>query len=294
MTPDSRKPCPALLGAHFSISGGLDKAIESARYYGCRALQIFTANSRTWKEKEPSEDAVLRFVKARESERIVRIASHTSYLINLASPDREKHERSVQALSREIMRSGRLGIDFVVLHPGSHAGLGEAEGIKRVAQSLRRLIESIPFGNTRLLLETTAGQGTSIGHRFEHLADILAETGYSDRTGVCLDTCHMHASGYDLSSHEGYHATLDAAESVIGLSNIFMIHVNDAKKGCGSRIDRHEHIGKGSIGRDGFSFLMNDSRFRCVPKILETPKLHGQMDMDRVNLNELRDLVQEA
>ena len=280
-----------LLGAHFSIAKGLHRSIEEAVAYGCNTLQMFTKNANTWKEKEIAGAEIERFHRSIKESGITRIASHTSYLINLASPDPKKHRMSCEALKRELLRSASLSIPFVVLHPGAHMGTGEKKGTAKIAASINRIFNQTPGANVRLLLETTAGQGSSIGHRFEQLAAILQRVEHGDRVGVCLDTCHIFASGYDIRSGTSYRKTIKRFDDVIGLERLYVIHLNDSKKGLGSRVDRHEHIGKGQIGMEGFRALMNDPRFFNIPKIIETQKDTNGIDWDQINLDKLRGLM---
>ena len=280
-----------LLGAHFSISNGLHNALYEAEKYGCTALQIFTKNTSTWKERTLTQEEITRFDKAREQTGITSIASHTSYLINLATPDRIKHVMSCNALKHELIRSSLLNIPFVVLHPGAHMGKGKEAGIEKVALSINEIFTQTPDIQTRLLLETTAGQGSALGHTFEQLASIIEKIENQNRIGICLDTSHLFAAGYDFRSSESYRKATDAFDEIIGFENLYVIHLNDSKKELGSRVDRHEHIGEGYIGIKAFELLMNDMRFWDVPKIIETPKQKDGRDMDKMNLNRLRSLV---
>jgi len=282
---------PLLLGAHFSISGGLHESLLEAKRYGCNTLQIFTKNSRTWKERCVSVEEADLFEKTRLKSGIRVIVSHTSYLINLAAPDSENHSLSFKALEQELERSSVLGIPFVVLHPGSHLGEGEKKGIDRISKSIDKIFENKPGIKTRLLLETTAGQGTGLGHTFEQLNEIIEKTNRKDKTGVCIDTSHIFAAGYDIRDELSYNRTIDEFDKIIGFDKLFLIHLNDSKKGFGSRVDRHEHIGKGEIGIDAFRLIMNDRRLDGIPKIIETPKAGGGKDWDRINLRKLRLMV---
>jgi deoxyribonuclease-4 len=282
---------PLLLGAHFSIAGGLQNALYTAETYGCKALQLFTKNARTWKETPLTLDVLARFDQARQETRITEIAAHTSYLINIAAPDAGKRARSRDALAAELVRCGRLGIPYVVLHPGAHLGAGVDRGIGHVADEIRRIFSTLPDLECRLLIETTAGQGTGIGHTFEELAEILSKIGHPQQTGVCLDTCHIFAAGYDIRTREAYDRTLAHFDRVIGLGRLFVLHLNDAKTDFHSRVDRHAHIGEGAIGEGAFGFFMQDPRLARCPKIIETPKMRGTEDMDRTNLDRLRSLA---
>ncbi len=289
-TMKSKKASP-LLGAHFSIAKGLHNALYEAETYGCTALQIFTKNASTWKERTLTQKEINRFDLAREHTGITSIASHASYLINLATPERKKHVMSCNALKQELIRSFRLGIPFVVLHPGAHMGKGKVEGIGRIAFSINEIFDQTPDLQTRLLLETTAGQGSGLGHTFEQLASIMDKIENRDRLGICLDTSHIFAAGYDIRSAASYRRVIDAFDAVIGIENLYVIHLNDSKKELGSRVDRHEHIGEGYIGIKAFKLLMNDVRFQDIPKLIETPKHKKGRDYDKVNLNRLRSLI---
>ena len=276
-----------LLGAHFSIAGGLHKALYTARDYGCTALQIFTKNAATWKERILSDEDIRNFDAARRETGVTAIASHTAYLINLGSPEKNNFDRSVGALGSELMRARRLGIPWVVHHPGAHMGAGEAEGIARIAEGINRALHETRGRGPHLLLETCAGQGTTLGHTFEQLAAISEKVEDGGRLGFCLDTCHIFAAGYDIRTEATYHTTIETFDKILGLKRLKVIHVNDALRKRGSRIDRHAHIGKGKIGALGFSLIMNDERLAHIPKILETPKKADGIDWDRKNLNAL-------
>jgi deoxyribonuclease-4 len=294
MTPQKTKAfdiAPPILGAHFSIAGGLHKALYTARNYACNTAQIFTKNASTWKERTLSAEEIQQFEAAKSETGIEQIAAHTAYLINIASPDPHKHKLSCDALVEELLRAANLGIPYVVMHPGAHLGSGEVAGIDRIALSINRILAGLPAVNTRLLLENTAGQGSSIGYRLQHLAALLDRIEASDRVGICLDTAHLFAAGYDIRDARTYKQTLDRFEKTVGLNHLYLLHLNDSKKELGSRVDRHEHIGRGRIGLTAFACFMNDVRLRFVPKIIETPKLHKGKDWNRRNLNCLRALV---
>jgi len=277
-----------ILGAHFSIARGLDQAIYTAHGYGCPTLQIFTKNSSSWKEKTLTRTDIDTFREARQHTGMGAIASHTSYLINLAAKEATKRRQSRNALYNELIRCMELDIDFVVLHPGSHMGLGENHGIDAIADGINRVLEKLPPSNTRLLLETTAGQGTGVGHTFDQLAEILGKIERQASMGVCLDTCHIFAAGHDIRTRAAYQDTFRKFSRVLGFDRLFLIHVNDSKKEFGSRVDRHEHIGHGYIGDKGFEHLMQDERLYRIPKILETPKIVAGKDWDKANLARLR------
>jgi len=275
------------LGAHMSISGGLDLAFSRGEEVGCTAMQIFTKNASQWQGKPLTEKATADFRRTWEGSSIGPVIAHDAYLINLAAPDRDKWQRSKEAFLEEIRRCAALGIPYLVTHPGAHLGEGEEAGIERIAAALREVFHDAPPEVT-VLLENTAGQGSYLGHRLEHLAEIMARV--PDRPmGICFDTCHAFAAGYDLSNPKGYEGTMDDIERLIGLEKLRVFHVNDSKKGLNSRVDRHEHIGRGAIGEEGFRLLMMDQRFNAVPKILETPE-GPDGEWHRANLALLRRL----
>jgi deoxyribonuclease-4 len=278
------------LGAHMSISGGLHLAVERALQVECRALQIFTKNASQWKARPLADEAVERFRAAREESGLGVVLAHDSYLINLASPDPRLLDKSIAAMGDELVRAERLGLPFVVSHPGAHKGDGEAAGLARVAASLDRVHREHPDLGVKVLLETTAGQGTSLGFRFEHLSSIIEQVQQPERLGVCLDTCHIFAAGYDLRTPETYRATMEEFERVVGFHRLHAIHVNDSKKDLGSRVDRHQHIGEGALGREAFRCLMQDPRLTAIPKVLETHK-DPDLEDDRRNLALLRELA---
>jgi len=286
---DQKPSC--LLGAHFSIAKGLDKALFEAKSYGCNTLQIFTKNANAWKERIVKQKEIETFKQAKLETGITEIASHSSYLINLATPEKKKHKMSCYSLSQELTRSSYLGIPYVVLHPGSHMKVGEKEGILRIAESINQIFAKTPGISSRLLLETTAGQGSSVGHTFEQLASIIDKVEKKINPGICLDTCHIFAAGYDIRAMEYYRKTMDNFDSIIGLDRLCLIHLNDSKKELGSRVDRHEQIGLGYIGLDAFKYIMNDDRFIDIPKIIETPKRDTDKDWDETNLKLLRQMI---
>ena len=281
------------LGAHMSIAGGLHMAFERIRAVDGTALQIFTRNQRQWKVPPLTGYDIELFTVAREQWGDYPIAAHDSYLINLASPDPELTRRSRSGFAQELKRVEALSIPFLVTHPGSHLGQGAEAGIKRYATNLDEAIEDSGTRSGLILLETTAGQGTNLGSTFEELARIIELSDHPDRLGVCFDTCHAFAAGYDLRTPETYAATFDAFDRTIGLDRLKFFHVNDAKVPLGSRKDRHDHIGQGEIGLSGFRNLMRDPRFADVPKTLETPK-KPDLEDDVRNLNILRGLAGEA
>lgn len=281
-----------LVGAHMSIAGGLHRAFERGRQIGCRAVQIFTKSARGWKAAPLDEEDVRLFRSELAKGMEAVTAAHASYLINLGAPEGEVARRSLAGLIDELERCEALGVPYLVLHPGAHMGAGEEAGLGRVAEKLDQAHRACAGFRVRILLENAAGQGSCLGHRFEHLAAILARVEDASRLGVCLDTCHAFAAGYDLRTPAGYEAMMDELVRNVGLARLRVVHVNDAKKGLGSRVDRHEHIGKGEIGLTAFGCLVRDQRLREIPKILETPK-GPDMKEDVENLAVLRGLAAE-
>jgi deoxyribonuclease-4 len=275
------------LGAHMSVSGGIYRALERGVESTCNVVQIFVKNQMQWKAKPLTEEDVAAFKKARKETGIKTVVAHDSYLINLGSPDDALWEKSIHSFVGELERCEALGVSGLVAHPGSHMGEGEEWGLKRIANALDTVHERTPGLRVRTYLETTAGQGTNLGYRFEQLRSIIDQTADSKRLAVCVDTCHIFAAGYDIRDEKRYSATMKELIKVLGIRRIKAFHLNDSKKDLGSRVDRHDHIGKGKIGIDGFRALINDDRFSKVPMFLETPKAG---DMDRVNLRKLRSL----
>ena len=279
-----------LLGAHVSVAGGLDKAFANGLDIGCTALQIFTKNANRWQAKPITEVEAETFRQAWQESGIGPVMAHDAYLINLASPKGGVWEKSKAALRDELCRCAQLGITDLVMHPGAHLGTGADVGLERIRQAFREILPETP-PQVRLLLENTAGQGSYLGGDFAHLAALLE--GFDEqRFGVCFDTCHAHTAGYDLSSAEGYEHVMTEFDRLIGFDKIKAFHLNDCLKACGSKVDRHTHIGQGTIGRAGFACLMQDQRFVEIPMILETPK-GDNGEMDRANLALLRQLAGE-
>jgi deoxyribonuclease-4 len=252
---------------------------------------MFTKNATVWKERAVTQTERERFEQAKMDTGIHSIASHTSYLINLASPDPKKHAMSQSALKLELMRCSALKIPFCVLHPGAHMGSGIDAGLLKISESINRIFSETAEPAPRLLLETTAGQGSGLGHTFEQLAGIIDRIEQKDRMGVCLDTCHIFAAGYDIRTPETYRRTMNLFDAILGLNLLCVIHVNDSKKDFGSRVDRHTHIGKGALGLNAFKQLLKDERLLHVPKLLETAHTEGGIDWTRRNLNLLRSLM---
>ncbi|GAB4132351.1 MAG: deoxyribonuclease IV [Thermogutta sp.] len=288
----ARRDLP-LLGAHMSIAGGYRRAVERATAVGCQCLQLFTKNSNQWRDPEVTEEQARAFREAMRNSGMSAAVSHDSYLINLASPDESLWNRSIDALAAELQRADLLGLDYVVAHPGAYIEGGEAAGLNRIARAIDRIHERLPKLQTQLLLETTAGQGTHLGRRFEHLATVIETVRHPRRIGVCFDTCHVFAAGYPLHRPRGWNAVLREFDAVVGLSKIRAVHINDSRADFGSRVDRHAHIGQGKIGLDAFRRLVRDDRLVTVPMYLETPKgtdPEGR-DWDAINLDLLRKLA---
>ena len=278
-----------LLGAHMSIAGGVDKAIERGLSIGCTAIQIFVKNNNQWFGKPLPEEEIKSFIAKRKDTGIL-VFGHTGYLINLASINPDNHAKSILSMLEELEKSEELKLPFIVLHPGSHGGQGEEEGIKRVAHSLNRLIKDTAGYKVKIALETTAGQGTGLGYKFEHFKQWFDLVISPERMGVCIDTCHIYAAGYDIKSGEGYKKTWSEFKTLVGFDKLLAFHLNDSKKGLGSRVDRHEHIGKGTLGKEPFRHLLNDKRFKDLPMTIETPK-DPEMKLDIMNLTSLKKLI---
>lgn len=278
------------LGAHMSIAGGCELALRRAAEFGMASCQLFTKNASQWKAKPIDAAAVERFAEERSRTAIHHLVAHDSYLINLASPDDSLRERSSLAFGEELDRCEQLGIPFLVTHPGAHVGSGAVPAIHRVATEINRLHDARPNGQTITLLETTAGQGTTLGRTFDELAEIIGGIEDRSRVGVCFDTCHAFAAGYDLRDRPGYDAVMSEFDATLGFEQLRVFHLNDSKKGLGSRVDRHAPIGDGELGLDAFAMILNDSRFNGHPGLLETPK-GDDGEEDRRNLTTLRSLV---
>ena len=286
------------LGAHLSIAGGLPRAVDRARASKCEALQIFTKSAGQWRARTLPVDEIELF-REKATDAGIPIVAHNSYLINIAAADATLRARSIVALGEELDRAEALGLDALVMHPGAFTSGTEADGLRLIAAGIAAVLAERPAARVRLLLEHTAGQGTTLGHRFEHLAEIIERLAGTPRVGVCLDTCHLLSAGYDICSADGYEQTFAAFDRIVGIDRIAAFHLNDSKKPCGSRVDRHEHIGKGCLGLEPFRRILNDARFTGLPMMLETPKLEspesrrrGDADpWDVRNLRTLRKLV---
>jgi len=289
------------LGAHLSIAGGLPRAVDRAEASGCEALQVFTKSAGQWRAREIPDEEIALFRRRVRETKIGPVVAHNSYLINLAAADPELRRKSITALREELDRAEALGLDGLVMHPGSYTSGTEAGGLRLIAEGLAEIFESRPEAKTRVLLEHTAGQGTNLGHRFEHLGEIIERLGGTRRIGVCLDTCHLIAAGYDICSEEGYDTTFRLFGRIVGFRRLKAFHFNDSKKPCGSRVDRHEHIGKGCLGLEPFRRILNDPRFARLPMLLETPKLDTPQSrrlsdvdpLDKRNLDVLRKLMRK-
>ena len=279
-----------LLGAHMSIAGGLHLAFARIRKVGGEALQIFLGNQRQWKMVPLTKKMVETFRQQwQQNDRIV-VAAHDSYLINLAAPDSAIAEKSVAAFSDELERAAALGISFVIAHPGSHRGQGVDTGLKTFVRNLDRAITGSKTFQGTVLIETTAGQGTNLGSTFEEIGFILSHSKYGGNLGVCFDTSHSFAAGYDFRTPKTYEQTFSQFDRIIGLERLKFFHLNDSKRPLGSRVDRHEHIGKGEIGLEAFRLILNDDRFHRHPMVLETPK-GKDLREDKRNLRVLRSLI---
>jgi deoxyribonuclease IV len=285
-----RNPHGPLLGAHMSISGGVDKSLLLGKTVDCDAIQIFTRSSRQWASKAYSKEEIELFDFNRKATGIGTVIAHDSYLLNLGSPYGPLRSRSVTAFIDELERCEILGVSNLVAHPGCHVGAGEDEGIKTIARSLDEVHKACPGYNVKVTLEITAGQGSNLGYRFEQIAKIIDAARESDRLRVCFDTEHAFAAGYDIRTKEGYEQTFMEFDEEIGIDRLAAFHLNDSKKEFNSRVDRHEHIGKGHIGVEAFRLLLNDKRFWGLPMCLETPK-GPDLAEDRENLNLLRSLI---
>ncbi len=278
-----------LLGAHMSIAGGAFNAFLHVEKAGCTTIQIFTKSSNQWRARELTDEELEKFHAEQKRTSINPVIAHDSYLINLSSPDKTLLKKSREAFLVEMERCERLKIPHLVTHPGSHIDKGEDWGIKKIAESISWLHERTEGFKVSITLETTAGQGSNLGHKFEQIASMIEQASQSERLAVCLDTCHIFAAGYDITTKQGCEKTISEFDRIIGLGRLAVIHVNDSKRGLGSRVDRHEHIGKGEIGEEPFAFFMQDRRFEKISKLLETPK-GTDGDMDMVNMALLRKL----
>ena len=268
-----------------SVSGGIHRAVDRATSIGCTALQVFTKNNNQWNGKPLRDEEIADYKRKITGSGIAPVVAHDSYLINLCAVDPGILAKSREALVDELTRCEQLGIQLLNFHPGAHGGAGDEEGIKRVIESLNIVHAKTGGFNVKSVVETTAGQGTAVGHRFEHIEKIVSGVDTPERMAVCIDTCHIFAAGYELRTEKGYEETFREFDATVGIDKLAAFHFNDSKKDLGGHVDRHEHIGKGAIGLQGFSFLINDERFVSIPKILETPKsedLHEDVENLRV------------
>jgi len=279
-----------ILGAHRATAGGRQNAFGSGEAIACQAIQIFTSSPRQWKAQPVSDEDQQVWLDAWQQSAIQHVVAHDSYLINLASPDDELRQKSIDAYTAELERCHRLQIPWLVTHPGAHVGAGEEAGLQTFAATMRSIYDSHPDWEVTTLLESTAGQGTCLGHRLEHLATLLAAIDLPDRVAICLDTCHLFAAGYDLRDAEAYAETIGQVDAVIGAETVKVVHLNDSKGALGSRVDRHDQIGEGEIGERGFAAWVADDRWADVPMLVETPDLdrHGE------NLAKLRQMRKHA
>jgi deoxyribonuclease IV len=279
-----------VFGAHCSTAGGVWTALQRCRQIGGQACQIFVKNNMQWLGKPFPRAALASYAKELDVNGFACVFGHAGYLINLGAPPSKNRDLSLQSLTLEIELATSLGLPFLVLHPGAHLGGGETEGIKQIVAGLDEVFAATRASHVRIALENTAGQGSCLGNRMEHLAAIFDRVKRPERLGVCLDTAHLFAAGYDIRTPKGWDAAIAEVGSLIGLKQILAFHLNDSKTGLGSRVDRHEHIGKGKIGNDGFRHIVTDPRFRRHPGCLETPK-SKDLHEDVQNLARLRSLV---
>jgi deoxyribonuclease IV len=281
-----------LLGAHTSINGGVFNAVESAEKLGFTAMQIFTKNNNRWNAKELSVKEIEMYKSQLNSSNIKFVVAHDSYLINLCAKDIEVLTKSRDSFQDELKRCELLSIPHLNFHPGAHMGIGEDEGIKLIAESINIAHSKTEGYKVTSMIETTAGQGSAIGYKFEHLRKIIDLVEEKERMTICIDTAHIFAAGYDIKNSAKYENVINEFDNIVGLDILKCIHINDSKKPLGSKVDRHEHIGKGYIGIDGFTNIMNDKRIKHIPKILETPKGKEQLE-DLVNLKILKSLIKK-
>ncbi|HEV8342794.1 MAG TPA: deoxyribonuclease IV [Candidatus Binatia bacterium] len=287
MKPQTPRP---LLGAHMSIAGGVDKALLEGKRVDCDVIQIFTKSSRQWAFQPYSEEEIQAFKQNQKETGIVTVIAHDSYLLNLGSPDESLRKKSIRAFIDEMERCETLAIPYLIAHPGAHLGVGEDVGIKTIGRSLDEVHTACPGYKIKVALEITAGQGSNIGYRFEQIRNMIESTKESDRLRVCFDTEHAFAAGYDIRTKDGYEQTFGEFDETIGLKLLVAFHLNDSKKEFHSKVDRHEHIGKGHIGVEPFRMLVNDPRFWGIPMCLETPK-GRDLKKDKENLALLKSLI---
>lgn len=288
--PKTRNSELVLLGAHMSNAGGVHKAVERGISIGCTTMQLFVKNNVQWNAKPLAGEDVASYKKLLRESNIAPVVVHDTYLINLCAKDKVILQKSRAALKDELDRSELLGVEYLNFHPGAHMGQGEAEGVKLIAESLNIIHDQTKGYKVKSVIEATAGQGTTLGYRFEQIQAMIEGVHDKSRVAVCIDTCHIFAAGYDIATEKGYEKTFQEFDEIIGLEKLVAFHVNDSKRELGSHVDRHTHIGQGHIGLEGFRLLMNDERFANIPKILETPK-GPEMKEDVENMNVLRQLM---
>src|SRR3954447_24316471 len=280
-----------LLGAHMSIGGGVHRAIERSRSIDCTAMQIFVKNNMQWFARPLLREEIAAFLEHAQRKELEAAFAHANYLINLAATNPQFHANSLRALAEELVRADQLELPFLVMHPGAHLGAGEQAGIEKIVASIDAIWAVIPKVKTKIALETTAGQGSCLGDKFEHIAAIIENVREPERLCVCLDTAHVFEAGYDIGSEAGTKKTFREFDRVVGLDRLAALHLNDSKTERGSRVDRHEHIGKGKIGLDAFRVIMRDKRLAKIPKVLETPK-DKELREDVENMKTLRELAE--
>lgn len=282
-----------LIGAHVSIVGGFDQAIVRGEKINANCIQIFTKSNRQWRAKKITEIEAKKFAQAQKNSKIQIVVAHASYLINVGSSSLATQKKSIAALTEEIQRCAMLKIPYLVLHPGTFDKKNNLpENIKITATNIDKAITQAKTKNITILLETMAGQGSTAGSTFEELAELLKKIKHKKQIGICVDTCHIFAAGYNFSTKKKYHELWKQFDKIIGIKKIKVIHVNDSKKECGSKVDRHEHIGKGKIGEKSFKFFMQDSHFKNIPKIIETPKDDNEFENDAINIKKLKKLAE--
>jgi deoxyribonuclease-4 len=279
-----------LLGAHMSIAGGVDQSLLWGKKVACQAIQIFTKSSRQWAAKPYTQEEIQNFARNQKETGIATVVAHDSYLLNLGSPDEELRKKSVRAFIDELERCETLSIPYLISHPGAHMGAGEEVGMETISRSLNEIHTACPGYRVKVALEITAGQGSCLGYRFEQIGRIIEGVKENDRVGVCFDTEHAFAAGYDIRTAEGYEKTFFEFDRAIGLERLAAFHLNDSKRELNSRVDRHEHIGKGLLGVETFRRLLDDRRFWGLPMCLETPK-GPDLKEDKMNLKLLRSLL---
>jgi len=280
-----------LFGAHVSIAGGIFNAPLYGKEIGCDVIQIFTKNQIQWKIPFLQAEDIKHFKENRLKTGVIPVTVHSSYLVNIAGPDDNVTEKSINDLACELERAEVLNIPFVVFHPGAHKGIGEKYALKSIAENINKIFSKSNSKSTFLLLETTAGEGTTMGYKFEHFAEIFNKLKDLSRIGVCIDTCHIFAAGYDFRDEKSYYETIEKFDKIVGLKFLKVFHLNDSKFPSGSKMDRHEEIGEGNIGLNGFRILVNDERFKDMPGILEVP---GNITGYKRNVNILRSLTNEG